>query len=783
VSVTVGTVLAGYTILRRLGSGGMAEVYLAQHPRLPRNDALKVMSEAITADEDFRERFHREADLAATLWHPHIVGVHDRGEFEGHLWISMDYVEGTDAGQLVKDRYRTGMPIQDVCAIVAGVADALDYAHKCGLLHRDVKPANILLTEPEDGKRRVLLADFGIARPLADISGLTATNFTVGTLAYAAPEQLLGADIDGRADQYALAATAFHLLTGAPPFQHANPVAVIGQHLNATPPALSDRRPDLAHLDDAFSTALTKDPVHRFSRCRDFAEALNERLALYAESDESAEAGPTAAAPVTESPTHDVVDGPHGAQSRPHSAASTRRTLQRRSQRSPSGIGPPSTAATHRPRRRSLILLGAAIAVVVIIVIGVTITMIQPKSNKSPTPAMTSPVGSPPANPLGPPIIDPGALPPDGPPGPTQPMRQSSYCTEVGVLPGSDFRLTPKYMNMLNVADAWRFGRGAGVKVAVLDTGVTPHPRLPHLVGGGDYLFANGDGLSDCDAHGTMVASIIGAAPATGLPPADAFSGVAPDVELISLRQSSEAFTFKDPYPGNDDPFTQQQMDSIQIMARAIVHAANLGASVITIPLVTCMSTRNVLDQRALGAAIAYAAVHKDAVIVTAAGDTSKKGCYQNPADGFVPPNGPRIWSVNTVVTPAWFSDYVLTVGAIDSTGAPLTKMSVAGPWVSIAAPGTDVVALSPRDDGLINAVQGPNNTLLVPAGTSFSTAIVAGVAALVRAKYPQLSSHQIINRLIRTARSPTGKVDNQIGYGVVDPVAALTRDVPNAGR
>ena len=112
------------------------------------------------------------------------------------------------------------MPIQDVCAIVTAVADALDYAHQRGLLHRDVKPANILLTDPEDGKRRIMLADFGVARPLGDISGLTATNFTVGTLTYTAPEQLMGADLDGRADQYALAATAFHLLTGAPPFQH-----------------------------------------------------------------------------------------------------------------------------------------------------------------------------------------------------------------------------------------------------------------------------------------------------------------------------------------------------------------------------------------------------------------------------------------------------------------------------------------------------------------------------------------------------------------------------------
>ena len=112
------TSFAGYTILRPLGSGGMADVYLAKHPRLPRRDAMKVLSEGTTADHEFRERFNREADLAATLWHPHIVGVHDRGEFDGHLWISMDYVEGTDAARLVKERYRDGMPVDEVCAIV-----------------------------------------------------------------------------------------------------------------------------------------------------------------------------------------------------------------------------------------------------------------------------------------------------------------------------------------------------------------------------------------------------------------------------------------------------------------------------------------------------------------------------------------------------------------------------------------------------------------------------------------------------------------------------------------
>ncbi|GFG75767.1 type VII secretion-associated serine protease [Mycobacterium botniense] len=487
--------------------------------------------------------------------------------------------------------------------------------------------------------------------------------------------------------------------------------------------------------------------------------------------------------------------------------------------------------------------------------------------------------GMPSAYAISPPVIDPAAVPPDGPPGPIQPMRQSSYCTEVGVLPGTDFRVQPKYMDMLNLNEAWQFGRGAGVKVAVIDTGVTPHPRLPRLIPGGDYVVAGGDGLSDCDAHGTLVASMIAATPANGAaplpppvrrplpvptneppppppppqtitlsppppttvmvnpppeelppqpglpwlpppppkapaankghasittpvysggrrvagadhpknpaeppapPPPDAFSGIAPDVEVISIRQSSQAFTEKEPF-GGEDPQTRKKRDNIRTLARAIVHAADLGASVINISDVTCMSARNIIDQADLGAAVRYAAVDKDVVIVAAAGDTSKKDCKQNPIYDPLQPNDPRDWAgVNTVVTPSWFNEYVLTVGAVDSTGQPMTNMSVAGPWVSIAAPGTDVEGLSPRDDSLMNAVEGPDNTLLVPSGTSFSTAIVSGVAALVRAKYPQLSAHQIINRLIRTARPPARGVDNQVGYGIVDPVAALTWDVPD---
>ena len=483
-----------------------------------------------------------------------------------------------------------------------------------------------------------------------------------------------------------------------------------------------------------------------------------------------------------------------------------------------------------------------------------------------------------------PPQIDVGATPPDGPPGPDQPMRQGAFCTKVGTLPGTDYRVQPHYLDMLDLAEAWRFGRGAGQKVAVIDTGVSPHPRLPDLIGGGDYVVAGGDGLADCDAHGTIVASLIAAQPADGktpLPPprqarhpdtvptteapppppppqtvtvqvppppppppppdgaswqprghqqvvvparqakpvpqgpapgpddpvppgptepptppggpppppppaavpaADGFSGVAPDVQVIAIRQSSKAFSPKDAFAGNQDPATRRKAGDIRTMARAIVHAANMGATVINVSEVSCMTATDMIDQRDLGAAIHYAAVDRNVVIVAAAGNAGNEGgndCKQNPIYNPLTPNDPRDWAgVTTVATPAWFSDYVLTVGAVDSTGAPLDS-SMAGPWVSIAAPGTDVESLSPRDDGLMNAVEGTKNTLVAPAGTSFSAAIVSGVAALVRAKYPQLTAHQVINRLLATARAPARGVDNQVGHGIVDPVAALTYDLP----
>ncbi len=277
VSLEVGQVFAGYTIRRLLGSGGMGQVYLAAHPRLPREDALKVLPPELTADAEFRARFLSEADLAAGLSHPHIVRVHDRGEEDGHFWISMAHVAGTDAGRLLLENHPGGMPLDEVVSIITAVASALDYAHHRGLLHRDVKPANILLTEPDGQERRVFLADFGIARRIDDATGLTATNMTVGTAAYAAPEQLKGEPIDGRTDQYALACTAFHLLTGAAPYVDSNPAVVISQHVNAAPPPIGARRPELAALDPVFATAMAKEPSQRFGSCGEFAAHLGRQ--------------------------------------------------------------------------------------------------------------------------------------------------------------------------------------------------------------------------------------------------------------------------------------------------------------------------------------------------------------------------------------------------------------------------------------------------------------------------------------------------------------------------
>jgi serine/threonine protein kinase, bacterial len=272
-----GATAADFHVVRLLGRGQIGELYLVEHPRLPRQYALKILSADVSTDPEYRFRFSQESARAAALWHPNLVSLYDRGEFEDRLWLSMDYVDGTDAAQLLTDTYPDGMPADMVIEIVSAIADALDYAHEQGLVHGYVNPSNILLTNSESARRRILLTGFGISRRADEINSLTRANLGIGTVSYAAPEQLINDSIDGRADQYALAGTAFHLLTGSPPFQHMNPTVVISKSLNEPPPRPSDVKPELVYFEAPFARALMKAPNERFEQCRDFAKALEAR--------------------------------------------------------------------------------------------------------------------------------------------------------------------------------------------------------------------------------------------------------------------------------------------------------------------------------------------------------------------------------------------------------------------------------------------------------------------------------------------------------------------------
>lgn len=363
---------------------------------------------------------------------------------------------------------------------------------------------------------------------------------------------------------------------------------------------------------------------------------------------------------------------------------------------------------------------------------------------------------------LVPPEVDQQFVPADGPPSPQQPMRQITQCA-TAVAP-EDVTRPAAGFTMLNIDTAWRYSTGRGVSVAVIDTGVTPSPRLPALPGG-DYIMG-GDGLSDCDAHGTIVASVIAARPSGS----DAVVGVAPDASLVSIRQSSRAFVG-----------THEKAGTVATLARAIVHAANLGAKVINVSVTACVAAAEPLDQQAIGAAVWYAATVKDAVIVAAAGNEGDEGCVQNPTSDPRNPADPRDWmNVKTISSPSWFSDYVLSVGAVTPTGQPIDK-SLAGPWVGVAAPGTGVLGLSPQNATPVAAhpPARPGDRAIPFWGTSFAAAYTSGVAALVRARFPSLSAHQVVSRIVRTAHNPARGVDNRVGHGVVDPVAALTFAVP----
>ncbi|GAB2550376.1 serine/threonine-protein kinase [Nocardia heshunensis] len=271
-----GEIFAGYVIQRELGRGGMGAVYLARHPRLPRWIALKLLNAEYHGDNETHARFEREADLAARLNHPNVVTVYDRGVEDGRLWIAMQYVEGVEA-ESVRD-----MTPEQAVEIVEATAAALDYAHRVGVLHRDVKPANIMLaTETREQQAGVLLTDFGIARLQEDTGRLTGSGSVMATLAYASPEQLQSLPVDHRSDQYSLACTLFRLLTGLPLFRATDLGAIVKSHLYDTPPPVGSYRPGLpASLDPVLARALAKNPDERYPSCSEFAAAARRALML-----------------------------------------------------------------------------------------------------------------------------------------------------------------------------------------------------------------------------------------------------------------------------------------------------------------------------------------------------------------------------------------------------------------------------------------------------------------------------------------------------------------------
>ncbi|WP_040788676.1 type VII secretion-associated serine protease mycosin [Nocardia paucivorans] len=376
-----------------------------------------------------------------------------------------------------------------------------------------------------------------------------------------------------------------------------------------------------------------------------------------------------------------------------------------------------------------------------------------------------------PALAIAPPGIDPGALgaaqdiaakgaPPDA-------TEQRAVCAEP-TLAGSPPRDPPLPQRLLDLPSAWQFSRGAGQKVAVIDTGVNRHPRLPALQPGGD-LVSNSDGTVDCDGHGTLVAGIIAARPS----PDDGFVGVAPDAEILAIRQFSLAFEAKDRARG-DTPgkITSVGYGTVLTLAAAVVRAVDMGATVINISEVACAPAGVDFTDAALGAAVKYA-YDRNVVVVAAAGNIQSGGtcAAQNEGVGW--------GAVRTQVTPAWFGPYVLSVASVEADGKP-SDFSIHGPWVGVAAPGRGIVSLDSRPGrtGVVDSVQTGEGIGPID-GTSFSSAYVSGLAALVRARFPELSAGQVIDRITRTAMQPGAGRDDRIGAGLIDPLAALTAQLP----
>ncbi|MEU6670761.1 serine/threonine-protein kinase [Streptomyces sp. NPDC046727] len=271
----IGAEIAGYRVERELGRGGMAVVYCAKDLRLGRTVALKLLAPEYTRNDAFRRRFAQESRVAAAIDHPNIVPVFEAGEADGILYIAMCFVSGLDLRALLD---REGpLPVPAALRIAAQLASALDAAHARELVHRDVKPGNVLVAKgvDSDHPEHVYLTDFGLAKKSLSLTGFTSAGEFVGTLDYVAPERIAGRPVDGRSDQYSLACVVHETLAGAPPFRCADHLELLWAHQYDPPPALSQERPDIPGGADAvLHRALAKIPDDRYDTCLEFVAAL-----------------------------------------------------------------------------------------------------------------------------------------------------------------------------------------------------------------------------------------------------------------------------------------------------------------------------------------------------------------------------------------------------------------------------------------------------------------------------------------------------------------------------
>ena len=298
----IGAEFAGYRLESLAGHGGMSVVYRAEHQGLGRMVALKLLSPQLTEDEGFRERFQRESRIAAALEHPNVIPIYEAGDAQGVLYIAMRYVQGSDLKSLIKEE--GPLPPERVSGLISQIAGALDAAHGKGLVHRDVKPANVLVAagHGQDGADHVYLSDFGVAKATAS-RALTKTGMFVGTAEYAAPEQIEGKPLDGRADVYSLGCVLYECLTGVPAYDRDSEVALMYAHLLEPPPSACAKRGDLSpDVDAVIAKAMAKSPDDRYQTAKDLAIAAREALAARPAAAPLA-AGATVVASPSESPS------------------------------------------------------------------------------------------------------------------------------------------------------------------------------------------------------------------------------------------------------------------------------------------------------------------------------------------------------------------------------------------------------------------------------------------------------------------------------------------------